>query len=403
VLAHSRLIQNEFGEITGFEGALENITERKKLESQVQEYVQKLESSRDALTHLNAQKDKILAIVSHDLRSPFTSILGFCELLKNDFEELSNEEKKQYLGYIYEAAEQQLNLVNSLLDWSRLETGRIRLHYISVDLEKIAQAAIHSLLGIAMKKNITMKISIPKETIIVADEQLLQQLFSNLIGNALKFTPAGGIVSIILFENSDHHTIIDVSDTGIGIPADEMSKLFKVEEKYTRKGLAGEVGTGLGLPMCYEIMKKHNGAIEAISEEGKGTTFRLTFTKQLRSKCSKILVVDDQKGNQMIISRFLERIAKDSTILFAENGAEAFEIVQREHPNLIISDYHMPEMDGLEFIHKVRSNPETQRIPIIINSGDNLEKNPDIDSLTVVLKKPLVFTELKNTIEKIHM
>jgi PAS domain S-box-containing protein len=129
VLAHSRTLHDDHQSVVGFEGALEDITERTMLERQLQANIKKLENTQEELTKLNTQKDKILAIVSHDLRSPFCSILGFCDLLKSEFSTLTDKEKLDYVGYINEAAMQQLNLVNSLLDWSRLETGRVRMKF----------------------------------------------------------------------------------------------------------------------------------------------------------------------------------------------------------------------------------------------------------------------------------
>ncbi len=402
VLAHSRILLDDHQNVIGFEGALEDITERTMLERQLQANIKKLENTQEELTKLNTQKDKILAIVSHDLRSPFCSILGFCDLLKSEFSTLTDKEKLDYVGYINEAAIQQLNLVNSLLDWSRLETGRIRMKFQPVSIAKIAGDVMNSLLGIAMKKSIMFHLAIPAHLTVNADEQLIRQLLSNLIGNALKFTSSGGTISVELKEDSALQSVLTVSDTGIGIPAEDLKKLFKVEEKYSRKGLEGEIGTGLGLPMCFEIMKKHQGSIDAMSIEGTGTVFTLTFVKQARTECKKVLIVDDQKGNQLILSRFMKRISENSETIFAETGREALELMKTIRPDLIMTDYHMPTMDGLEFIRRIRSDEAMKNTPVIIISGDEVDYFIEADPLTSTLRKPIVFTELKQTMERIQ-
>lgn len=402
VLAHSRILQDDAGEVIGFEGALEDITERMMLERQLQANIKKLENTQEELTKLNTQKDKILAIVSHDLRSPFCSILGFCDLLKSEFSTLTDKEKLDYVGFINEAAMQQLNLVNSLLDWSRLETGRIKMKFQSLPVRKISDEVMNSLRGIAMKKGISFRSDLPEELTVNADEQLIRQLLSNLVGNALKFTNSGGSITMALKEDSDQQTVLTVADTGIGIPEEDLKKLFKVEEKYSRKGLEGEIGTGLGLPMCFEIMKKHQGSIEATSVEGTGTVFTLTFPKQVKTECKRVLIVDDQKGNRLILSRFMKRIVENSDTVFAETGKEALELVNTVRPDLIMTDYHMPTMDGLEFIRRIRSDETSKNIPVILISGDEVDYFIEADPLTSTLQKPIVFTELKQTMERIQ-
>lgn len=402
VLAHSRILRDDEGSAIGFEGALEDITDRLNLETRLQANIKKLENTQEELTRLNTQKDKILAIVSHDLRSPFSSILGFCDLLKSEFSVLSDKEKLEYVSYINEAAIQQLNLVNSLLDWSRLETGRIRMKMQALPLAKIAGEVVTSLLGLAMQKQIKLTSGIPEGTIVTGDEQLVRQLLYNIIGNALKFTPSGGSVTVGIQEDSGERTVLTVSDTGIGMPEEDLPKLFKVEEKYSRKGLDGEIGTGLGLPMCAEIMKKHQGGIDVRSAEGTGTTFLLSFPKHVKSECKRVLVVDDQKGNRLIISRFIKRICEDCEPVFAETGKEALAMLSDVRPDLIMTDYHMPTMDGLEFIRRIRTDDAVKNTPVIIISGDDVDYFIDADPLTYILKKPIVFNELKSTMERIN-
>jgi PAS domain S-box-containing protein len=399
VQAYARILRDEQEAVIGFEGALENITDRKTMERQINSTITNLESTREELTTLNAQKDKILAIVSHDLRSPFGSILGFCDLLKNEFGSLSDNEKVEYINFIADAAKQQLDLVNSILDWSKLETGRIQVNMSPIDSAALASGTVTSLMGLAKVRNIAVQSTVPAETFIDADENLIRQVFQNLIGNALKFTPAGGSITIGLKENNSDRTILEISDTGIGIPKNEIERLFKIDEKYSRKGLQGETGTGLGLPICHEIMKHHHGSIDVRSEEGRGTTFLLTLPKAKKRTFRNILIVDDVKGNRMILSRFMKRISDECSIHFAETGREALAMLGTVSIDLILTDYHMPEMDGFEFIRSIRSSDTTKKLPVIMISGDRIEYYMQSNALTMILQKPVLFSQLKETIE----
>ncbi|MDP1676814.1 MAG: PAS domain S-box protein [Bacteroidota bacterium] len=399
VLLYSRAITVDSGTLTGFEGTLEDITFRKETEEKISKYVDALESMQKELTKLNVQKDKIIAVISHDLRSPLSSILGFCDLLKEEFTTLSDKEKMEFIDYIKESAEQQLSLVNSMLDWSRIETGRIALTFENIDLKNIGNEVIHSLLGLAKKKQIYLENNIPNGSIVNGDVKLLRQVFSNLIGNALKFTPANGVITLSREIETDGTHSICVSDTGVGIPQGELQRLFKIEEKYSRNGLDGEIGTGLGLPLCLEIMKKHGGTITVKSEIGEGTTFALKFPQPVRAGSSRVLIVDDQKGNRLLLSKFISRILSGTEILFAENGEEAEAIAIAKKPTLIFTDYHMPAMNGIDFLRKMRNNSVTKNIPVIIVSGDDIDNQIQYDALTTGLRKPIIFKKLEETVK----
>ena len=151
VLENSRTVVDEDGKVIGYEGVLEDITARKAMEKKLQEYVWALEKSKNALSDLNAQKDKLFSILSHDLRSPFSSILGFCDILLKENDQLTAEDRLQFVAYIQEAAQDQLSLVNKLLDWSRLESGRIRMEHVELDLHDLVRKNLNSLMGLAFR------------------------------------------------------------------------------------------------------------------------------------------------------------------------------------------------------------------------------------------------------------
>ena len=404
VVEHSRAAQDSTGRMLWIEGILEDITERKALESRVQEYVAALQKSRESLSGLNSNKDRLFSILSHDLRSPFASILGSCNILLTQAEPLSPEEQKKFISYINEAAKRQLALLNRLLDWSRLETGRITFDVRTVDLEDIAAYSIKSHMGTAKEKGITLQSTLPKATMIRGDEEMLMQIFNNLISNALKFTPAGGTISIDLADQAPLEWVIDVRDTGMGIPHQDIDKLFKIEEKYTRKGLDGESGTGLGLSLVAEIVKKHSGTIDVESEVEIGTTFHIRFPRYTESNQQTILIVDDEEGARAVHTRYVKRIFPEAKIVTATTGKEALEAAKQNPPRLIITDYFMPEMNGREFLNLLKEDPATRNTPVFVVTGAESQIDTEtmlLNGAAAVMDKPVTLGVLQSTIEKI--
>jgi PAS domain S-box-containing protein len=392
VLENARTIVDNDGKVIGYEGVLEDITARKAMEKTLQEYVWALEKSKSALTELNAQKDKLFSILSHDLRSPFSSILGFCDILLKENDQLSAEDRMQFVAYIQEAAQDQLSLVNKLLDWSRLESGRIKMEHDELDLHEIVRKNINSLTGLAIQKQVKLQVNLPLKMMVNGDKQMLNQVFGNLIGNSLKFTPVNGIISVELIEEQQNHWIIGIRDTGIGIPEEDMHKLFKIEEKYTRKGLQGEKGTGLGLPMVHEIIQKHHGSISVKSTSGLGTLFLLTFPKSNPATSENILVVDDEHGIRLLHTRYIKRALPDVNVLHAADGAEALQIAKKFHPQMIISDNDMPDLSGLELLRRLKADPATSNIPVVVITGQDSDSNREAliqNGVNTILHKPV--------------
>ncbi|MCX6142605.1 MAG: hybrid sensor histidine kinase/response regulator, partial [Ignavibacteriales bacterium] len=385
-------------------GISRDITERKDLQARVQDSLSALQASRESLSQLNAQKDRLFSVLSHDLRSPFTSILGFCEILITDGETISDTERKEFLTYIRDAAQRQLALLNRLLDWSRLETGRIKLDIQEIELDSLVKSCLTTHLGTSKQKEITLRSTLPVMTKIRGDQVLLMQVFNNLFSNALKFTPKGGMISIDLVEERDEEWVLAVKDTGSGIPKDDLKKLFKVEEKYTRPGLNGEQGTGLGLSLVYEIVRQHNGSISVDSELGQGTTFTIRLPRVVENKEHVVLVVDDDEGVRVLHSRYLKKMYPDAHVMQASNGKEAFSLAKQYKPRIIVTDYSMPEMNGYEFLNLLKGDPTTKPIPVFVITGKGSTASSDtllMSGAAAVMDKPVPSKTLQETIEKV--
>ncbi|HVN49537.1 MAG TPA: PAS domain S-box protein [Bacteroidota bacterium] len=403
VLETSRAIKDAEGTMIGFEGMLEDVTARKTIERKLHEYVWALEKSKKELSELNAQKDKLFSILSHDLRSPFSSILGFCDILIREYDQLKSDESLQFVNYIQEAAQDQLTLVNKLLDWSRLESGRIKIDYADINLHDLAEKTIRSLQGLARQKNITLISTVSDRAIVRGDHSWLSQVFGNIVGNALKFTPAQGTIAIELIEEKQSQWVIAIRDTGVGIPEADLPKLFHIEEKYTRKGLSGEKGTGLGLPIVAEIVEKHHGTISVQSKVDEGTTFVISLPKSMPHTGEQVLIVDDEHGIRVLHARYIQRAFPDVNILHASDGREAFHLACEYQPRLIISDSDMNGLDGDKLVYQLKSNPATKDIPIVIVTGHDSETDRDLllqNGVAEILVKPVAPENLTAVITK---
>jgi CheY-like chemotaxis protein len=289
------------------------------------------------------------------------------------------------------------------LDWSRLETGRIKLDIQEIELDKLVRSCLTTHLGTSKQKEITLQSTLPALSKVRGDQVLLVQVFNNLLSNALKFTPKGGTISIDVAEEVEEEWVIAVKDTGRGIPKEDLKRLFKVEEKYTRPGLDGEQGTGLGLSLVYEIVKQHNGSISVSSELGRGTTFTIRLPRVVENKEHVILVVDDDEGVRVLHSRFLRKMYPDAHVLQASNGREAFALAKQYKPRIIVTDYSMPEMNGYEFLNLLKGDPATKPIPVFVITGKGSTASADtllISGAAAVMDKPVPSKTLQETIEK---
>jgi PAS domain S-box-containing protein len=224
---------------------------------------------------LSKMKEDFIAIVSHDLRSPFNGILGFAEILLED--QNMSEENKEIVSMIQESAEIQLDYINSLLDLISFEQKEIALNLEPVFMEKLVKSSINALKILADKKNISIKMDIAVDIPVYLDYPKITQVINNLISNALKFTSNSGNVKITCFQNKNEEIELHVIDNGIGIRKDKQKNLFQRYSSIRTQGTNGEVGTGLGLSICRMLVRAHGGEINVNSKLGEGSDFYFTI------------------------------------------------------------------------------------------------------------------------------
>lgn len=220
-------------------------------------------------------KDRFFSIISHDLKSPFTALLGMTEMMSEMADNLSKEKLVEYAKNINESGSRIFELLQNLLEWSRLQMKGGTFEPEVIQLEDVAQECIDISVSNAMAKNIKLTNKI-EDTPAFADRYMAQALMRNLIANALKFTPSGGAVEVTC-QQQDHEIQVTVSDNGVGMTADHAQKIFALDQKTSLRGTDGEIGTGLGLPLCKEMVEKCGGRIWVESTLGKGSQFHFTL------------------------------------------------------------------------------------------------------------------------------
>jgi signal transduction histidine kinase len=235
-----------------------------------------LEENRNILVKLNDDKDKFIAILAHDLISPFNAILGFLGLLSEKLNEYSMAEIKRQVSIIYNSAQNTYHLIEDILTWARAEAGNLPFRPQTLSLSEFCDEIVLDMRTHARAKDISVHCGVPDSLRLEADKNMIKIILRNLVSNAIKFTNKGGHVRIDVEQDHETATII-VSDNGIGIDIKDQKKLWDISQKFTTIGTANEKGTGLGLLLCKEFVNKHGGRIWVESELGEGSIFKFTI------------------------------------------------------------------------------------------------------------------------------
>lgn len=246
------------------------------LNEELKSNLQEVNSLNETLHELNATKDKFFGIIAHDLKNPFNSMLGFSDMLNENFDSYDTTEQKKILGLIHTGIQNTYNLLDNLLLWSQSQKGIINFKPEKSNLFLLANDSISLLNQSAEKKSISLINQIPENVFVKADKNMLSVILRNLISNAIKFTSTGGEV-ILKAEDKERFTEIEIKDTGVGIAKEVQSKLFDISKNTSTHGTEKETGTGLGLILCKEFTEKNNGKIWVNSELGKGSSFKFTI------------------------------------------------------------------------------------------------------------------------------
>lgn len=373
-----------------------------------------LATANKRLRMVSQAKSEFLANMSHELRTPLNSIIGFSEvLLEKTFGDL-NEKQMRYASNIHTSGKHLLELINDILDLSKIEARKIELKYEKIPLKETLSECQTLVKSMASKKNISLEFEVEELPFIISvDPVRFKQIMYNLLSNAIKFTPDGGIVNVDA-THVNGMLQISVKDTGVGIAKKHQEKIFEefyqVDSSYSKK----YEGTGLGLPLTKKLVELHGGKIWMESELEKGSTFSFTIPQRLEEGISEapaveaipapvkeegkptILVVEDEKQASELLTIYLEEAGYQ--VICAFDGMEAIEKAKELKPSLITLDVILPKKGGFEVLQELKSLPETKDIPVIIISIVQNEELGLSLGAAAYLIKPIDKKELIHTL-----
>ncbi|MEG4213765.1 PAS domain-containing protein [Microcoleus sp. Pol14C6] len=415
---------SERGQFEGYIGSVIDITERKQVETERDRVLQLEQTARTEAERANRIKDEFLAVLSHELRSPLNPILGWSQLLVGG--KLSATQSAKAFETIERNAKLQSQLIEDLLDVSRILQGKLRLNVAPMNLASIIPSAVETVQLAAEAKQIKIKIILNLDVgQVVGDTSRLQQIVWNLLSNAVKFTPEGGRVEVRL-EQAEHQAQIQVIDTGKGINPDFLPYVFdhfRQEDGATTRKFGG---LGLGLAIVRQLIQLHGGTVFAESAgEGQGTTFTVRLPllndgsrrqeeeERHGDACPdmpflplgglRILVVDDELDSRDFVAFVLEEAGAE--VISLSSGAEALESIKQTAPDLLVSDIGMPQMDGYMLINRIRTQlaPEYRQllaIALTAYAGEGNQRQVLQAGFDKHLAKPIDPTQLVATVAR---
>ena len=399
-----------------------DVTQRKRDEEEKRKFMDRLAESNQELElrnreveHATKLKSRFLASMSHELRTPLNAIVGFSGLLAEQTAGQLNDKQKRFVGHIKQGADHLLQLINDILDLSKIEAGQLEIRCEDFEVKDALPEVLSIIRPLAMAKNIRVQHTLETERPLHADRVRFKQILYNLLSNAVKFTPKGGQISIECIEQQNF-ICISVTDTGIGIQAEDQQVIF--EEFRQVDGGGAHEGTGLGLAITKRLTEQQGGRIWLESEIGKGSRFSFTLpmgnvtsgnalpdyvpivnsVAALGRDKPLVLIVDDEAPARELLASYLE--PEGYQVAVASSAAEALEKAQQLRPDAITLDILMPSANGFSTLLSLKSAAQTTPIPIIVVSIVDQPKLGFALGAADYLVKPVDKLALLNTLRK---
>jgi signal transduction histidine kinase len=349
---------------------------------------QGLEIRNLEMERVNQLKSEFLANMSHELRTPLNSIVGFSSLLAEEGHGPLNAEQKGYVEHVRRSARHLLDLINDIIDLSRIEAGRLELCRETFSLVDALNDVLATIRPLADAKAIRLHVEYEPGCLVYADRVRFKQILFNLLSNAIKFTPRNGWVSTSSVAQGNW-LAITIGDTGIGIPKQEQTAIFEKFHQVGAGASGAREGAGLGLAITKGLVEQHDGRVWVQSQPGQGSrfTFVLPYTAQVRadtgedepcprapsaappadpSQGKKIAVVEDSPSNRAL---FLAMLEPPHQVALYGAGSEALEAFARERPDIVLLDIGLPGMDGMEVLRRIRADPSLRSLPVVAVSA----------------------------------
>ena len=358
-----------------------------------------LEEENENLKRQNYAKNKFLNLLSHDLKSPFTSILGFTEILMKE-SSLSESERSEYLSYIYESSEKLLKLINYLLDWSKLQSGKLQIDTDHISVHGLVYNSVSSLTGTAVRKDIDIKVDVDNSLSVKGDERLLGIVLTNLLSNAIKFSQSNSNVYIKVVPFNEKFIEFIIKDEGEGIPDKNKIRMFKIENMFSTEGTKGERGSGFGLTFSKEIIEKHGGELWFYSEEGTGSEFHFTIPSSHES----ILIVELEESLRESIIKIVKKDYPEKTII-TQTVNELIDNAGNIFPSLIILSHENPLINGAQLIGTLFKNGNHSGLKIIViveNVTNELKNIYKEFGQTTFVKKSIAKKQIAEVLSQIY-
>ncbi|WP_277874357.1 MULTISPECIES: PAS domain S-box protein [unclassified Leptolyngbya] len=378
-------IRNRKGELIGMSKIARDIKRRKQAEEQVRLSSERISLANAELARAARLKDEFLAGMSHELRTPLNAILGLSEALLEEIFGTLTPAQREHLTTIEQSGKHLLELINDILDLSKVESGKMELAIAPVSVQALCDSSLNFVKQQAHHKRIKVHCRIDDElTEIEVDERRIRQLLVNLLSNAVKFTPEGGSIQLQVRADAFRETVdFSITDTGIGISQENIPRLFQPFVQLDSSLSRRYAGTGLGLALVRRISELHGGSVTLESQEGKGSRFTVTLPWQSRTATSElpaeavplgelaqhvrqVLIVEDSEAAASQVARYLTELG--AATLIHPIGSGAVEAAIQLRPDIIILDILLPDRSGWDVLTELKTNPATQNIPVIVVS-----------------------------------